>query len=263
MGDPSASSEAGQRGLLARLLVPPIAALQFLTIAPPVVRRTFTSQEMGRAVGWFPLVGALLGAILAGLDWALTRILPDGVTAVLILAASVVATGALHLDGFLDACDGLFGGYTPEKRLEIMRDERVGAFGLAGGVLLLLLKWSALAAASHRAAALTLTLTLSRWAISLAIVSAPYAREKGLGRAMKDHAGKAQIALSTISALIVAVLVGRWLGLLALALAALTTWLAVRFTLTKIPGLTGDLYGAISELVEAAVLLIFVARAAR
>ena len=262
MNEPSAAPGAGQQGILARLLIPPIAALQFLTVAPPAVHRMFTSQEMGRAVGWFPLVGALLGGILAGLNWALIQILPDGVAAVLVLAASVVATGALHFDGFLDACDGLFGGYTPEKRLEIMRDERVGAFGLAGGVLLLLLKWSALAAASQRAAALILAWTLSRWAISLAIVSAPYAREQGLGRAMKDHMGKAQIALSTIVALVVALLAGRWLGLLALALAALTTWLVARFTRTRIPGLTGDLYGAISELVEAVVLLIFVAGAA-
>jgi adenosylcobinamide-GDP ribazoletransferase len=257
--EPSASPGTGQQSFFARLLIPPIAALQFLTVAPPIVRRMFTSQEMGRAVGWFPLVGALLGGILAGLDWALIRILPDGIAAVLVLAASVVATGALHLDGFLDACDGLFGGHTPEKRLEIMRDERVGAFGLTGGVLLLLLKWSALAAASQRVAALALTLTLSRWAISVAIVSAPYAREKGLGRAMKDHAGKAQLALSTIVALVVAVLAGRWLGLLALGLAALTTWLAVRFALSRVPGLTGDLYGAVSELVEAVVLLVFVA----
>ena len=263
MNEPSASPGAGQQGILTRLLIPPVAALQFLTVAPPVVRRTFTSQEMGRAVGWFPLVGALLGGALTSLNWALTQILPDGVAAVLVLAASVGATGALHLDGFLDACDGLFGGFTPEKRLEIMRDERVGAFGLAGGVLLLLLKWSALAAASHRAAALILTLTLSRWAIALAIGIAPYAREKGLGRAMKDHAGKTQIALATTVALVVALLAGRWLGLLALALAALTTWLAVRFTLTRIPGLTGDLYGAISELVEAVVLLIVVAGAAQ
>jgi adenosylcobinamide-GDP ribazoletransferase len=255
MNDQNAPAE--HAGWLGRWLTPPVAALQFLTLSPPIVRRMFTAQEMGRAVGHFPLIGALLGALLALLDWGLRLVFPASISTVLVLAASVFATGALHLDGLLDACDGLFGGYTPEKRLEIMRDERVGAFGLAGGVLLLLLKWSALATLADRAVALLLALTLSRWAISLAIVTAPYAREKGLGRAMKDHAGIAQVALSTAIALSAALLAGRWPGLAAVLASALTTWLVVRFALHKIPGLTGDLYGAISELVEAVVLLVY------
>lgn len=243
-------------GALVRLLAPPIAALQFLTLVPPIVRRPFTAREMGRAVGWFPLVGALLGTALTALAWASGFLFPPSVSAAVVLVGSVAATGALHLDGYLDACDGLFGGHTPEQRLEIMHDERVGAFGLAGGVLLFLLKWSALTAAPNRAVTLILATTLSRWAISLAIVIAPYGRAKGLGRQMKDHAGKAQIILSTVVVLVVASLVGRWLGLLGLVLAASTTWLVARLALSKLPGLTGDVYGAVSEVVEAAVLLL-------
>ena len=135
-------------------LVAPLAAVQFLTLVPPIVRRPFTPVEMGWAVGCFPLVGLLLGGLLAGLDWALVHIFPSGISAVLVIAAWVIVTGALHLDGFLDACDGLFGGYTPVSRLHIMHDERVGAFGLAGGVLLLLIKVASLATASHRTVAL-------------------------------------------------------------------------------------------------------------
>jgi adenosylcobinamide-GDP ribazoletransferase len=249
--------DAKQEVWFERWLTPPVAALQFLTLVPPIIRRAFTAQEMGRAVGYFPLVGAMLGALLALLDRGLCVLFPASISTVLVLAGLVLATGALHLDGFLDGCDGLFGGYTPEKRLEIMRDERVGAFGLAGGVLLLLLKWSALVAVTDRAVALILALTLSRWAISLAIVAAPYARAKGLGRAMKDHTGNSQIVLSTVLALVVAPFAGRWLGLIAVLASMLTTWLTVRFALRKIPGLTGDLYGAISELVEVVVLLIY------
>jgi adenosylcobinamide-GDP ribazoletransferase len=251
-------------GWLSRVLTPPVAALQFLTLAPPIVRRMFTAQEMGRAVGYFPLVGALLGGLLALFDRGLGLVFPQSgaagsIASVLTLSASVLATGALHLDGFLDACDGLFGGHTPEKRLEIMHDERVGAFGLAGGVLLLLLKWSALVASTNRVVALLLALTLSRWAISLAIATAPYARAKGLGRDIKDHTGGTQVILSTLIALAVALLAGRWLGLVALLAAALTTWLAVRLALARLPGLTGDVYGAISEGVEAVVLLVYAA----
>jgi len=244
-------------GLPIRWLIPPVAALQFLTLAPPIVRRMFTAPEMGAAVGYFPLIGALLGALLALLDWGLGFVFPAAVSTVLILVASVLFTGALHLDGFLDACDGLFGGHTPERRLEIMRDERVGAFGLAGGVLLILLKWSALTALTDRAVPLILALTLSRWAMSLAIVAAPYARPQGLGRAIKDHAGKAQILLSTVWALGIALLAGHWLGLFAALVTLLTTWLFARLALRLVPGLTGDLYGAISEGVEVVVLLIY------
>jgi len=252
------SSDTPQNdGWTSRLFAPPIAALQFLTLCPPLIRRMFTPQEMGRAVGYFTLVGALLGCMLAGLDWLLRHVFPTPVSTVLVMSASVAATGALHLDGFLDACDGLFGGHTPEKRLEIMRDERVGAFGLAGGVLLLLIQFTALSASLNRTAALILAPTLSRWAMALSVALAPYAREKGLGRTIKDHAGKAQIALASVLALAAVWLVGGWMGWLALGLSGAVTWLAVRFALKRLPGLTGDLYGAIAELVGTTVLLLF------
>jgi len=238
-------------------LTPPLAALQFLTVSPPIVRRVFTLQEMGRSVGYFPLVGVLLGGLLVGLDRALACVFPAAVSAVLVLCVWVVVTGALHLDGFLDACDGLFGGHTPESRLEIMRDERVGAFGLAGGVLLLLLKATALAAIPSRTTALLLAPALARWgmALALAVVVFPYARRKGLGREMKDHASWKEVALATAIGLAVAWLAGGWLGLVAMALAGATVWAVARFVLARLPGLTGDVYGAISEMVEVVILL--------
>ena len=163
-------------------LVALAAALQLLTIIPPLVRRTFTDREMGRAVGWFPLVGALLGAGLAVLDAAGRAIVPVPVAATLVLAAWIIGTGALHLDGFLDACDGLLGGHTPEDRLRIFRDERVGAFAVIGGVLLVLLKYSVLVGLEHRATAIIVIPTLGRWLMALAVVRYPYARPQGLGR---------------------------------------------------------------------------------
>jgi cobalamin synthase len=94
-----------------------LAAVQFLTVAPPIVQRPFKPRQLGQAVAYFPLVGLLLGGILAGGYTVLSRILPLPVTAVLTLALWVLLTGSLHLDGFLDACDGLFGGQTSERRL--------------------------------------------------------------------------------------------------------------------------------------------------
>ena len=234
-----------------------LAAFQFLTILPPIVRRPFTAQELGRSVGFYPLVGLALGGALLGLDAALRLAFPPGVAAALLLAAWALLTRALHLDGWMDACDGLFGGFTPEKRLEIMRDSRIGAFGLAGGVALLLVKYAALAALPDRAAGLLLAPTLARWAAALALITFPYARQQGLGRDMKDRAGWPQALLATMTALIAAWLAGRWPGLIALALAGLAMLAGVWFTLRRLPGLTGDIYGAICELVETLALLFF------
>ena len=254
-------TEKQKAGWVLRPLYALLAALQFLTIAPPVVRRPFTVVEMGRAVGYFPLVGALLGGLLAELDRGLEGILPDGVSTALVLTAWVAITGALHLDGFLDACDGLFGGHTPESRLEILRDVHVGAFGVVGAVMLLLIKLAALVSlpVSRHIAALLLAPTLGRWGMTLAVVFFPYARPEGLGRAMKDHAGWREVALATVTGLAVAWFAGGWLGLVALGLAGATTWAVARFVLARLPGLTGDVYGAISETVEVVILLLFAA----
>jgi len=243
--------------LVERCLLPPLAALQFLTLIPPIIRRPFTPRELGRAVGFFPLVGALLGGVLTMLDRLLSPVFPSSVAAALILTTWVIVTGALHIDGFLDSLDGLFGGYTPDRRLEIMHDERVGAFGFAGGVLLLTLKVTALTALPQRGAALLVAPTMARWGMSLSIALFPYARAEGLGRAMKDQTSWEQVVLSTAIALAVAWLSGRPLGWLALALTSLLTWLVARFVLGRIPGLTGDIYGALCETLELALLLTF------
>ena len=123
-----------------------LAAVQFLLISPAFIRRPFTARELGAAVGFYPLVGLILGGLLVGLDWLSGWLFPPLVRSALVLTGWVLLTGALHLDGFLDACDGLLGGFTPERRLEIMRDERVGAYALSGGILLLLIQFSALSA---------------------------------------------------------------------------------------------------------------------
>lgn len=236
------------------------AALQFLTIAPAVLRRTLTPIEMGRAVAFFPLVGLLLGGVLLVIDAAARWYWTPGLAAALVLAGWVVATGALHLDGLLDACDGLLGGRTPEDRLRIMKDARVGAFAVVGGALFVLLKYLAAASVEARTEAFLLAPVLGRWGMALAIVLFPYARAEGLGRSMKDHAGWCEIVVATLTAGAATWLAGGERGLLAWAVAFVAVWLAGRFTLTRLPGLTGDIYGAMCEIVELLVLLIFAAR---
>ncbi len=232
-----------------------LAAFQFLTILPLPRRWQPSAADLGRAVGWFPLVGLVLGGGLAVVDGGLAFILPPGVRTVILLAFWLMAHGAIHFDGFLDSCDGLFGGHSPDQRLRIMRDHRVGAFAVAGGGLLLLLKYSALTVSSHRILALLLAPMLGRWTMALAIVFFPYARDQGLGRAMKDHARWPQVLLATGITSLVAWSLAGWTGAIALVVALLTMFFTAFFIQTRIPGLTGDSYGAINELVEAMVLV--------
>jgi len=237
------------------------AALQFLTIVHPFVRQTFTGKEMGQAVGCFPLVGLLIGAVLAVQDWLLGGLL-QGVNVPLLLTVWVLLTGALHMDGLLDTCDGLFGGQTPEERLEIMRDPRVGAFGVIGGVLFLLLKAAALGSAPHRTAVLLLAPTLARWSLAFCVICFPYARPEGLGRTMKDNATWAHFCLASILAgfvtVLAAIICRDFLVLLLPGAVLLASWSSAKFVMGRIRGLTGDVYGAICELMELLVLVLFV-----
>ena len=234
-----------------------MAALQFLSVTPPLVRRPFTPQELGRAVGFFPLAGTLLGLALTGLDRALSPRIPVNLESALLLTGWVVVTGALHIDGFVDTLDGVLGGHTTDRRMAIMHDENVGAFGLAGGVLLLVLKLAALAALPSRESALVVVPTLARWGMSMSIILFPYARAEGLGRTMKDRAGWVQLAVATVSALLIAWFGSGWLGFAAAVATLLLTCLVVRFILARIPGLTGDTYGALGETLELALLILF------
>ncbi|RPI86828.1 MAG: adenosylcobinamide-GDP ribazoletransferase [Chloroflexi bacterium] len=235
-------------------------ALQFLTVSPALIRRIFTPQEMGQATACFPLVGALIGGLILATSLLLDLIFPPFVRAGLVLALWVGISGGLHLDGFLDSCDGLFGGFTPEERLEIMKDERVGAFAFAGGFLLLLLKFSALSSLPAGTVGLLIAPIISRWVISTAIFAFPYAREKGLGRAMKDHMTAWQVVISAVLMLAFVVWLAGWLGLAAAGAAVLLMGISAAFILRRIPGLTGDSYGALNEIVELGVLLLFAVR---
>lgn len=238
-------------------MIPFLAALQFLTLAPPLVKRVFTEKELAQASGFYPLVGTLLGGMLYGANYGLAFLVSDALRAALLLTLWVFFTGALHIDGLLDAFDGILGGFTPEKRLEIMRDERVGAFGFSAGALLLLMKYAALKGIPASYSALFLIPTLSRWSVTIAIFSFPYARPQGLGSAMKNHTTWKEMTLATLTALVMAWFSAQWVGLAVLLFTVFLLWSIAAFVLRRIPGLTGDIYGTIVELSELFLLLVF------
>jgi adenosylcobinamide-GDP ribazoletransferase len=232
-------------------------ALRFLTVLPfPGAARSPVPADFGRAVALFPLVGLFLAAVLATADAALRLVLPVPVASALLLGVAVALTGALHVDGFLDTCDGLF-LWPAGRRLEVMRDSRVGGFAVAGGLVLYGVKLSALISTTGvpRLAALVLAPVLGRLAMTVAIAIFPYARSSGAGTAFKDNTRPTHVALALVVAALVAApfSIG---GVAALALAVAATGFLGRFASARLGGLTGDTYGFICECVEALVLVL-------
>jgi adenosylcobinamide-GDP ribazoletransferase len=169
-------------------------------------------------------------------------------------------TGLLHLDGFMDSCDGLLPPRDPARRLEIMKDSRIGAFGAVGVVLLLLIKFNALTALpqAYRMPALITIPVLARWAMTWAMVRYPLARREGTSVFFSAGLGRTQIIAASVVAVLTALVLLNWFGLALLAAAWLVTTLVAGLAMARISGLTGDVYGAICELTETILLVIVV-----
>lgn len=227
----------------------------------PVRAPTDEAATPGRAMAFYPLVGALIGGLLAGAAWLLGRaglaeaapLLP----AALILAAWAGLTGALHLDGWADCCDALFVPVSRERRLEIMKDPRLGGFGAAGLILLLLIKLAALDGAlrsPHALLALIAIPALARWAAVGAAKAYPSARPGGMGDTFRRGLGRRELVIATgLAALAAAPLL--WRGPILWAAAGLALLTMARLAHSRLGGLTGDVYGAIIELAETAALI--------
>ena len=233
-------------------------AVRFLTVLP--VPGQGAPRPLAASLPWFPLVGAVMGAFLGGIGLGLDRLLPPGPVAALLLTALVVGTGGLHLDGLMDTADGVFGGRTPARRLEIMRDSRVGAFGVMAGALAMLLQWACLAElrGEERLQALVVACAVARWAMVGAVVRFPAARAAGLGATMREHAGRAPLLAATVLAAAVAVGGGEE-GVVGFAVAGIMTLAMGRFLSGRLGGLTGDTYGAIAVVAETATLVAMLA----
>jgi len=231
-----------------------LAALAFLTVIP--VPRTARGAPPREALPWYPLVGLVLGAILFGGSRALEPYFPPLVLGVLLTGTWAALTGFLHLDGVADSFDGLLATGTRERRLEILRDPRAGAYAVAGLALALLLKTACLAEPSARTApALLLSASLSRWlALVLGVGLAP-ARSEGMGRELSMIVGLPAVALAAAAPLIV-VAAGGVRSILA-ALFAMACCCAIGLLARRrLGGVTGDILGLTIEAAEVAVLLV-------
>ena len=233
-------------------------AVGFLTVLPVAPNAPDQAGAMASARAYFPLVGLGLGGIIAGLDLVAREVLPPLIVGALLVIALVVLTRAIHIEGFLDACDGLFGGFTRERRLEILRDSHVGAFAVVGGASLLLLKWSLLTELPEgdRTCLLVLFPCLSRMGMLAAMAAFPYAREQGMGTVFQAGRRWWQVGFGLTTAVIASVLLIGGAGGILLAAAVVLSLVLGRWVTGLLGGMTGDTYGAVNEVGEVAVLLL-------
>ena len=266
-------------------------ALGFLTVIP--VRRLapqpgdpstlppsgVAGQALGRAAMWFPLIGFALGLMLAVAHLFFSCLFPPLLAAALTVAVWATLTGGLHLDGLADCCDGLLATAQAERRLEIMRDPRLGSFGVIGLTLFVVLKILATASLPSLGAFLpsfwlvgglpntyfpigifVLAASVSRWLI-VPVALQPQARAEGMGAGFARGLTPPVVALAALvplAWLILGALSGTWSVVTALALAHLVAAAIVAFARARLGGVTGDIFGLTVELTELTLLLVFI-----
>jgi adenosylcobinamide-GDP ribazoletransferase len=234
-----------------------VAAFSFLTQIP-VWRGPLRDVDLGRSIGFFPLVGLVLGLALTGVAFVLQPVTAPLVLAAILVALLALLTGALHLDGTADLFDAIGGGRGDRVRmLAIMRDSRIGAHGAAALVLVLIAKVAALAHGleRHDLAIVLAFPAIGRWAVTPIMVLFPYARPEGLGRAFKGTSRGRELAIAAVTAAAVVAALG-WRMLLPTVGAGVLALLLGVWLTRRLGGLTGDVYGAAVELAELAALVL-------
>jgi adenosylcobinamide-GDP ribazoletransferase len=231
------------------------AAVSFLTVLGG-------SRRPGpRTLDWFPAVGVVLGLGLGGLWWVLNRAWPAPLAAAIVVGADLALTGMLHFDGLVDSADGLLPPLARARRLEVMGDPRTGAFGLGAGVVLILLRWTALAAIRPGILLLAGLWCLSRTLMVVVARTRPYARPEG---GLPDAFGgpnRWPVALTGLAA--AAGLAASWrlgAGLAAVGSALVAGGSVVVLAERRLGGYTGDVLGAGAFVAETAGLMVAAAR---
>ncbi len=246
--------------------------MTFLTIFPASrgidTREDRGPRDISNSRAFYPAVGLLIGLLLVGVEEGSSRIFSEHLTAALLVATLVIITRALHLDGLMDVFDGIFGSFTPERRLEIMRDSRVGAFGVVGGVTILLLKYGALVALltipePGKEWVFLLFPSLSRWGMVMLLGAFPYVRTQGLGSPFHQGGIWVSTAIAKVSMLAACFLLGGFAGLgLFFGVVILAWWMGWAMA-KSLGGLSGDTYGAANEVIETTVIIVATALAAQ
>jgi adenosylcobinamide-GDP ribazoletransferase len=232
-----------------------LVALRFLTRLPlPPVR--WGPGDLKRSMPAFPLAGLLVAGIGIGVRAGLEPLLGPLAASVAAVAGMIMATGALHEDGLADTADGIWGGWTPERRLEIMRDSRIGTYGVLALLTVVGLRVALLAPLDLAgfARALVCGHVVGRAAM-LALAARLPAAAPGRGAEVVGRPGRAGAAVA--AALVTGSLVlatGLWAPLIVVAVAAVVTALCGVVFARRLRGVTGDTLGAAEQLAELAAI---------
>lgn len=230
-----------------------LSALGFLTVLGGARTPDRTT------LAWFPVVGALIGAVLAGVWSAASAVWSPAIAAVLVVAADLAVTGLLHADGLADSADGLLPHLDRDRRLAVMATPDVGGFALAVVPVVLLARWAALAGDLVEPLSLIGVWVASRTVLAVIPALVPYAREGGLASAMLPGAS-AWTGLWLLPAAGVLVASQGPTGAVAGMVLVLTAVAVVVVARRRIGGFTGDVLGATAVLAETVALLALAAR---
>lgn len=233
-----------------------ILMLQFLTKLPLPFEINANEEDFSKGVVYFPLVGLVIGLLMAGLFWCVTFLSSKMIASVLVVAFEVFITGGLHLDGLADTFDGLYSYRDKERMLEIMKDSRVGTNGVLVLILVILLKVILLYHIEQVYMVLILMPVVSRFVVVLLAATSKYARKNGMGGFFIGKTSKSQLIIAGLMTLLLHILS---LNLLIVMVGIIILALIYRYHVyTKIDGITGDVLGSAVELSETFYLLLVV-----
>ncbi|WP_338307463.1 MULTISPECIES: adenosylcobinamide-GDP ribazoletransferase [unclassified Bradyrhizobium] len=235
-------------------------AVSFVTILPVASSKPAADGAVARATWALPVAGLLVGLAGAFVYKVAIRFgLTPNIAALLALAITALITGALHEDGLADTADGLGGGRTRERKLEIMRDSRIGTYGVCALILSFGLRWSALAAIADPllvAFALCAAHAAARAGVPAFMSLVPPARPDGLSASAGSPPGRSVAIAFALGTLALALALGPGKALVGLIVLSLAGLLLARLAVRQIGGQTGDILGAFEQIGEILVLLV-------
>jgi len=240
----------------------PLAALQFVTRIPIRLR---SAPSMAGLIVWFPFAGAVIGLLIGGVGAGLWHVVPPLVAGSLAVAFGLLVTGAFHEDGLGDIADAFGGGYTVERRLEILKDSRHGTYGVAAmcaSIVVRMVAFGSLPGPAVLFAAAVAAHVIARTAAVVLMAAVPLATNRGLGADYGQSTTPARAASAALMGLAFGTLaVGWWVGPLALT-AIVSVALVGALARHKIGGISGDVLGAAEQIAECACLVVLTGLAA-
>lgn len=239
-----------------------LTAVMFFTRIPVEKNLPYSETFLNSSSKFLPVIGWIVGGISGLAFWGLNLFLPHTLAILLSMAVSILITGAFHEDGFADACDGFGGGWSKEKILVIMKDSRIGAYGMIGMFFMLFTKYTALSALNTGMLPFVMIAghTFSRYSSALFMFTSEYVREdqtsksKPLGKQMKPG----EFVFASLTTLPPLLLFKSWWIVMLIPFTLIVTFLFAKYVNKWIGGYTGDCLGAMQQISEVSVYVFLI-----